>query len=93
MSIPDDGSEESRRLHLDWGGQCRTCKYWDGDDKISERPGTTPLIQLRWFPSKCNNAKSIHHGKMVRSGESCPKWHSFDISFMNKMIVSKIMET
>jgi len=59
--------EESNRLHLDWWGQCRTCKHWQAPE---ERPNLGS-----WA---CGNEKSPLHQNLTQSGGQCEEWESFD---------------
>lgn len=62
--------EESKRLHLDWWGKCRTCVFWGGTDENKN---------LRWNPGPCNNLKSKFYEKITWTEGYCEKWDSFDI--------------
>ena len=75
MSFPELGSQESRRLHMDWWGKCRTCRFWNGADQIF---GDNKK-RLRLMPAKCENPRSTMHGEEVWSDGHCPQWDSFDI--------------
>ncbi len=79
MSNPPLGSNESKRLHLDWWGKCRTCRFWDGADKISPREGREPMVQIRWEPAPCTNPASPLYGQETRTEGHCKKWDSFDV--------------
>lgn len=60
---------ESKRIHEDWWGECRTCRFWMGN---RETFGNTGF-------DKCNNDKSdFYNQETLRSG-FCKKWDSFDI--------------
>ncbi len=59
--------EESKRLHLDWCGQCRTCKHWNSP---VDRPVTGG------FP--CVNKASPLYAQETTSDGYCEKWDSFD---------------
>ena len=66
---------EKVRLHLDWWGKCRTCKYWDGDRTI-----------LSFGNCSCKDSQFYaHKDKYIASpictyqDTICEKWCSFDI--------------
>ena len=62
--------EESRRLHLDWWGKCRTCLFWQGTDNGNH---------VRWNNALCNNPDSELYKKETWTEGHCSKWDSFDI--------------
>jgi hypothetical protein len=59
--------QESRRIHEDWWGKCRTCAFWQGSDL------------RRMVPGLCTNPISNLHGQITWTEGYCPKWDSFDI--------------
>jgi len=59
--------EESKRLHLDWWGKCRTCKHWNS---TSDRPNMGRF--------SCFAEKSELHLHRTSSSGHCPEWDSFD---------------
>jgi hypothetical protein len=61
---------ESRRLHLDWLGQCRTCNHW------GVRLGVYQRGNLEEHPCKCPESELSE--KCTTSTGHCPKWESFD---------------
>jgi predicted ATP-dependent serine protease len=67
--------EESVRLHIDWYGKCRTCKFWNG---ASEPFKTSSRVHLRWNPSKCENSQSPLFDQVTHTGGHCEKWETFD---------------
>ena len=58
--------EESKRLHLDWWEECRTCRFWSGDRNSIDA-------------GNCTCQKSDLHGQVTFWGGYCPKWDSFDL--------------
>jgi hypothetical protein len=71
--------QESVRLHEDWWGKCRTCRFWNGADKVREREGREPLVSLRWEDSPCENPMSPWFGQVTSTEGECSKWDSFDV--------------
>lgn len=67
-------AEESRRLHQDWWGKCRTCLYWKGTDESRMAAGV------------CDNPKSDMHGKETWTDGHCRKWDSYDICVALEML-------
>jgi hypothetical protein len=67
----------SRRLHMDWWGKCRTCRYWHGTDAGdgSGRMGN----QVRWQDSPCTNPASDRYQEVTTTEGHCSKWDSFDV--------------
>jgi len=57
--------EESYRIHLDWWGKCRTCKFWGGI-KESIKDGL------------CNNVDSDLFNVETTIDGYCSKWDTFD---------------
>jgi len=70
---------ESIRLHEDWWGKCRTCRFWNGADEARPREGLPPLVSIRWHPSRCENPRSQLHSTEADMDGSCPQWDSFDV--------------
>lgn len=71
--------DDSVRLHEDWWGKCRTCRFWHGADEAHPREGMLPLVSIRWHPSQCENTRSSHHSTETDMDGSCPQWDSFDV--------------
>jgi len=69
--------EESYRLHCDWWGKCRTCRFWGGTDQGdgSGSYGNSP----RWNPGPCNNPDSDLYQLETWTEGHCKKWDSFDL--------------
>ncbi len=86
MSVPPVGSAESRRLHEDWWGKCRTCRFWDGADEVRPREGMGPLISLRMKPAICTNPKSDMVGQETWTEGNCDKWDSFDVEMALSLV-------
>ena len=59
--------QESKRLHMDWWGKCRTCRFWQGSDEIRMSPGI------------CKNPISDLFEQETWTEGHCNKWDSFDI--------------
>lgn len=72
--------EESRRLHMDWWGKCRTCKFWEGTD------GFDVVFHPRWNPGLCNNKESLLYNQETWTEGHCEKWDSFDIDTALEML-------
>lgn len=79
MSAIAISRDESMRLHEDWWGKCRTCRFWHGADEVRPREGTAPLIHLRWHDARCENPRSPLHSSSMDHNGSCPQWDSFDV--------------
>lgn len=62
--------EESRRIHLDWWGKCRTCRWYPGN---REERSTHP------DPPRCVNEMSPFWFEGVRWSGHCGEWDSFDV--------------
>ena len=58
--------EESVRLHLDWWGKCRTCKWWLGQ-RVTMEAGV------------CSNSDSSLHNEETWTEGNCKEWDSFDV--------------
>lgn len=69
--------EESKQLHMDWWGKCRTCKFWNGADSGKHR---------RWLPALYENPESDLHGQETWTEGHCSKWDSFDIETALEML-------
>ncbi len=67
--------ELSQRIHLDWWGQCRTCRFWTGDRRDAAGRG------LCANPSSPNFSTEPSAGDPVMTGPSgeCLKWDSYDL--------------
>jgi hypothetical protein len=59
---------EPVRLHLDWWGQCRTCRYW----QTEEREGRGS------FDGECKSLSSPLRGQTTSTEGECPAWDSYD---------------
>jgi hypothetical protein len=59
---------ESVRYHLDWWGQCRTCRFWGGPRAKAAESG--PCL---------NRASDLFEKPTTTSGE-CAQWDSFDLN-------------
>ncbi len=57
---------DSFRLHEDWWGACRTCRFWTGD-------------RLKMTPGTCSNNKSPLFEQETWTEGHCHMWDSFDI--------------
>ena len=79
MSDRTISHDESVRLHEDWWGKCRTCRFWHGADEVRPREGTTPLIMIRWRDARCENPRSPLVGEVTTTNGHCPQWDSFDV--------------
>ena len=62
--------EESKRLHLDWWGKCRTCKWWSTP--------TNPTVRPNMDGFTCLAEDSTLHLKSTTSNGYCGEWDSFD---------------
>jgi hypothetical protein len=69
---PESEKEFSLRIHMDWWGKCRTCRFWNGANGGH-------FNDPRWEPAICENPASLHHGKETWTEGHCPKWDSYDI--------------
>lgn len=58
--------EESTRVHLDWWGQCRTCKNWSTEDGRMMIEG------------ECRCDKSSFYGLETWRDGRCGYWETFD---------------
>jgi hypothetical protein len=68
--------EQSKLIHMDWWGKCRSCRFWGGSDKNNGPRGD---IIYRWNPGLCTNEKSDMYQRETWTEGHCPKWDSFDI--------------
>ena len=68
--------EESKRIHMDWWGKCRTCAFWQGSDETRMEPGV------------CTNQASELHEQETWIDGYCVKWDSFDIETALEMLDS-----
>lgn len=59
--------QESIRIHLDWWGKCRTCRFYNGDRGA-----------LGLAPAGCMNEASPLHAETVTHEGHCGKWDTFD---------------
>lgn len=74
MSLETD-EELSRRIHLDWWGQCRTCRFWTGNRRDAAGRGLcTNPASPHFTPETCVNDPTM----TGPSGE-CSKWDSYDV--------------
>lgn len=72
--------DESKRLHMDWWGKCRTCLFWAGTDEGNS---------VRWNPGPCMNPKSDLYQQETWTEGYCSKWDSFDIEVALEMMEEK----
>lgn len=63
--------EESIRIHEDWWGKCRSCRFWHGSDE--------PPRHVKWNPAPCTNPDSPLFQQETWTEGHCRKWDSFDI--------------
>ena len=76
--------QESKRLHMDWWGKCRTCRFWQGTN-AGDGSGSMGN-QTRWNPGLCNNPKSPLFEQETWTEGHCDKWDSFDIDVALEMM-------
>jgi hypothetical protein len=69
--------EESKRLHMDWWGKCRTCRFWQGTD-AGNGDGSVGN-QIRWNPGQCSNPSSDLYGQETWTEGHCNQWDTFDL--------------
>ena len=69
--------EESKRLHIDWWGKCRICRFWQGTNN-GDGSGTFGN-EVRWNPGPCINPESDLYQQETWTEGHCQKWDSFDI--------------
>jgi hypothetical protein len=67
--------QESIRLHEDWWGQCRTCRFWEAPEGkglhgVLTRPNLGEFL--------CVSPLSKVSGQLTGSDGGCSKWDSFD---------------
>lgn len=72
--------EESKRLHMDWWGKCRTCRFWQGTDEGDN---------VRWNPGQCVNPESELYQQETWTEGHCVKWDSFDIDVAFEILEEK----
>lgn len=77
IANPMIDKEQSRRLHADWWGKCRTCRFWQGCD--AGNGSGTPGNQIRWTPGPCTNPASDLYNQETWTDGHCAKWDSFDL--------------
>ena len=64
---PATNKEESIRIHLDWWGECLTCRHWTGDrTQTGNSEGT------------CASKDSDLGGQVTYQCGRCKWWDSFD---------------
>lgn len=63
---------ESRRLHLDWWGKCRTCLHWTGD--MSNIGVISAGAVLRH--GTCTSERSSLYGEETSTDGHCPEWNT-----------------
>jgi len=63
--------KENIRIHWDWFGKCRTCKFWISNTDRTQLEG------------KCSNQDSPNHLEEVWSEGYCKSWESFDPEMAN----------
>jgi len=69
--------EESKWLHTDWWGQCRTCKHWSG-----QRGRRLHLVGEEIYRDRvgtCYSNDSPFYLRHVRRNGYCSEWDSFDL--------------
>ena len=72
--------EISRRLHKDWWGKCRTCRFWGGTDNgDGSDTGLSTSNAPRWNDGPCLNESSDLFKQETTTDGYCGKWDSFDI--------------
>ena len=69
--------EQSKLIHMDWWGKCRTCRFWQGTD-VGNGDGTMSN-QVRWKDGPCSNPSSDLYIQETSIEGHCSKWDSFDI--------------
>lgn len=74
--------EESLRLHLDWYGKCRTCKFWQGTDELDKEGN---VIRAKWDSGLCTHPKSPFYQLNVFTEGYCQEWESFDPEVENEL--------
>lgn len=68
---------ESYRIHKNWWGKCRTCKWWKGG-RASTFVGTTN--------GPCASKKSPLFEAVTTWDGHCPEWDSFDIDIAMQLM-------
>ena len=72
--------DESKRLHLDWWGNCRTCKHWSGRRTTD---GTTGVViseeAHRDLVGTCYSNAGPFYLRHTRPNGRCVQWDSFDV--------------
>jgi hypothetical protein len=66
--------KESIRIHWDWYGYCRTCKFWDSHEDRKKLEG------------RCDYEKSPNYNEEVWSEGYCKCWESFDPGIANFVV-------
>ena len=79
MTIVTIDRAESVRLHEDWWGKCRTCRFWNGATAIREGADGSRLVHLRWDDAECENPRSLLVGQVTTTEGHCRQWDSFDV--------------
>lgn len=69
--------EQSKLIHIEWWGKCRSCRFWGGTD-AGDGSGSL-RNQARWNPGPCTNEASDMYQKETWTEGHCSKWDSFDI--------------
>lgn len=60
--------KEAVRVHFDWYGKCRTCKFWCSDN------GRQVFDQKGW---RCDCESSVLYNKETWWDGHCEKWETF----------------
>jgi hypothetical protein len=59
--------DESKRIHQDYWGQCRTCRWWGGD-------------RASGMEGRCTSPRSELSGSLTQRNGYCEnEWDSFDV--------------
>ena len=66
---------EIKRIHFNWWGQCRSCRFWGGEDGLHSNNS----IAHRWNPGPCNNPLSPLFREETWTEGYCEKWDAFDL--------------
>jgi len=70
---------ESKRIHLDWWGKCRTCRHWAGPRRDVAKAARDAFYQNTHDYPRCTNEQSPLYWKLVGGGGHCEEWDSFDV--------------
>lgn len=69
-------ASEAIRLHVDWWGKCRTCKWWDPVDAQREAVSWDERGALTGI---CRGKKSVLFDVMTGPEGDCVEWDSYDV--------------